>query len=262
MNSTKVVILAGGKGTRLSEETYLKPKPMVEIDGKPIIWHIMKIYSNYGLNNFIICCGYKGFMIKHYFKNYFLHQSDVVIDMKNNKIEIIREKNEPWHITLVDTGQETMTGGRLLRIKNHLIQEEQFCLTYGDGVADININELISSHNKNDKYATLTAVRPKGRYGNLDLVGDKVKSFQEKNEGNDSWINGGFFVFNKQIFNFLEDDNTILEREPMNKLVANEQLMVYRHQGFWQSMDTLRDKIFLEDLIKEKKAPWMLWENE
>ena len=255
----KAVILAGGLGTRISEETALKPKPMVEIGGKPILWHIMKIYSHHGINEFIICCGYKGYVIKEYFANYFLHQSDITFDMTNNEMKIHQERAEPWKVTLIDTGENTMTGGRLKRVKEYLDNDEPFCLTYGDGVADINISQLIKFHNTHGKLATLTSVFPQARFGSIDIEKDKVKRFVEKPRGDGALINGGFFVLNTKIFNEIDGDNTIWEQEPLNTLANKGELMAFKHDGFWQPMDTLRDKNSLEELWGSNKAPWKLW---
>jgi len=254
----KVVILAGGFGTRLSEETDIKPKPMIEIGGKPILWHIMKIYSAYGFNDFIICLGYKGYIIKEYFANYFLHMSDVTIDLKNNQMEIHNVKAEPWKVTLVDTGLNTMTGGRIKRIQSYILNET-FMLTYGDGVGDINIKELLEFHKKHGKYATLTAVQLSGRFGALDLNENEVNAFKEKPKGDGSWINGGFFVLEPQIFDYIKDDDTVWEKEPLENLARNGQLMAYKQTGFWKPMDTLRDKRELEALWQSKNAPWKVW---
>ncbi len=255
----KVVILAGGFGTRLSEETDLKPKPMVEIGGKPILWHIMKIYSHFGLNEFIICLGYKGYMIKEYFANYFIHNSDVTIDLAQNKIEIVNSQSENWKITLLDTGLNTQTGGRIKRIQNY-IGNETFMLTYGDGVGDINIKELLEFHKKHGKYATVTTVQPPGRFGaiNLDERGNII-SFEEKPRGDKAWINGGFFVLEPQIFEHIKGDETFWEREPLVNLAKDGQLAAYRHYGFWKPMDTLRDKRELEELWNSGKSPWRIW---
>ncbi|AFS83777.1 glucose-1-phosphate cytidylyltransferase [Candidatus Nitrosopumilus sediminis] len=255
----KAVILAGGYGTRIEEETYLKPKPMIEIGGKPILWHIMKIYSSYGINDFVICLGYKGYMIKEYFANYFLHNSDVTIDIKNNKIEIHQVKAESWKVTLVDTGENTMTGGRINRIKNHIT--DTFCLTYGDGVSDIDINKLIDFHKQNKSLATLTAVQPPGRYGALSIKNNKVKTFHEKPLGDLGWINGGFFVFEKEILNYINNDETILEAEPLEKLASEGQLSAFMHYGFWRAMDTLKDKKDLEKLWQTNNAQWKIWQH-
>jgi glucose-1-phosphate cytidylyltransferase len=256
----KVVILAGGFGTRLSEETDIKPKPMVEIGGKPILWHIMKIYSAYGFNNFIICLGYKGYVIKEYFANYFLHMSDVTIDLKSNQMEIHNVKTEPWRVTLIDTGLNTMTGGRIKRIQPY-IGNETFMLTYGDGVGNINIRELLEFHKKHGKYATLTAVQPSGRFGALDLNGNEIKAFKEKPKGDGAWINGGFFVLEPQIFDYIEGDETIWERDPLENLAKDGQLMAYKHTGFWKPMDTLRDKRELEALWQSGNPPWKVWND-
>lgn len=256
----KVVILAGGFGTRLSEETDLKPKPMVEIGGKPILWHIMKIYSAYGFNDFIICLGYKGYIIKEYFANYFLHLSDVTIDLKNNQMEVHSVKTEPWKVTLVDTGLNTMTGGRIKRIKSY-IGKETFMLTYGDGVGNINIRELLEFHKNHGKYATLTAVQPSGRFGSLDLNDSRVKAFKEKPKGDGAWINGGFFVLEHQIFDYIEGDETVWERDPLENLAKDGKLMAYKHTNFWKPMDTLRDKKELEMLWNTGNAPWKVWND-
>jgi glucose-1-phosphate cytidylyltransferase len=253
----KTVILAGGYGTRISEETHLKPKPMIEIGGKPIIWHIMKLYSKYNLNDFVICLGYKGYLIKEYFANYFLHMSDVTIDIKNNKLEIHQINSEPWKITLIDTGDDTMTGGRVKRIKKYI--DGTFCLTYGDGLSDIDIFKLLEFHKKTGLLATITAVQPPGRYGALQLNGNNVSKFQEKPPGDSNMINGGFFVLEPGIFDYIKDDSTIFEREPLENLTKDNQLAAYRHNGFWQPMDTLRDKNTLEELWSSKNAPWKVW---
>ena len=257
----KVVILAGGFGTRISEETDIKPKPMVNIGEKPILWHIMKIYSYYGFNDFIICLGYKGYMIKEYFANYFLHQSDVTIDLGKNEIEIHDSKTEPWKVTLVNTGLNTMTGGRIKRIKNY-VEDDTFMLTYGDGVGDINIQNLLNFHKQHNKYATLTTVQPLGRFGALetDLEGN-VLSFQEKPKGDGAWINGGFFVLEPAIFDYITGDETYWEREPLENLANDNQLAAYKHHGFWKPMDTLRDKNDLCNLWESGKAKWRLWDE-
>ena len=255
----KVVLLAGGYGSRLSEETAIKPKPMVEIGGKPILWHIMKIYSHYGINEFVICCGYKGYMIKEYFANYFLHMSDVTFDIMNNKMEVHKKSAEPWNVTLIDTGLSTMTGGRLKRAEQY-VNDNTFCFTYGDGLADINITDLIKFHKKKKKKATVTAVQQRGKFGNIEMENELVKHFKEKPLGGGSWINGGFFVLEPQIFDYLEDDNTVWEREPLEKLSINNQLSAYKHTGFWHAMDTLRDKVELEEMWKTRKAMWKKWE--
>lgn len=256
----KAVILAGGLGTRISEETENKPKPMIEIGGKPILWHIMKIYSTYGINDFIICCGYKGYLIKEYFANYFLHTSDVTFDLQKNSMEVHRRRSEPWKVTLVYTGEKTMTGGRLKRIKNYIKDEDSFCLTYGDGVSDVNISELIKLHTKKGKLATMTAVSPPGRFGALDISENIVKVFKEKPKGDGGRINGGFFVLSPKVLNYIENDTTAWEREPLEKLSRERQLVAFKHDGFWQPMDTLRDKIHLEQLWTENNAQWKLWE--
>jgi glucose-1-phosphate cytidylyltransferase len=254
----KAVILAGGLGTRLSEETALKPKPMVEIGGRPILWHILKIYNAHGINDFVICAGYKGYMIKEYFANYFLHMSDVTFDMANNTMEVHRKQAEPWRVTIVDTGDDTLTGGRIKRIKDY-VNNETFCCTYGDGVGDIDITTLIARHRASGLEATLTGVQPPGRFGSLDVVKDQVRSFQEKPAGDGSWINGGFFVLEPSIFDLIEGDKSIWERAPLEALAARQQLNIYKHSGFWRPMDTLRDKIELEDLWESGKAPWKIW---
>ena len=253
------MILAGGLGTRISEESDTKPKPMVEIGGKPILWHILKTYSNYGINDFIICCGYKGYVIKEFFSNYFLHTSNVTFDLKNNSAFHHESNSEPWRITLVDTGELSMTGGRVLRIKNYLDGDKTFCLTYGDGLSDINISELIKFHSSHGKIATLSATTPPGRFGALDIVNSKVERFIEKPAGSEGRINGGFFVLNSEIFDFIDGDETILEKEPLEKLVKQSQLMAYEHNGFWQPMDTLRDKNYLNDLWASGNPPWRVW---
>ena len=256
----KAVILAGGLGTRLSEETDLKPKPMVEIGGKPILWHIMKIYSAHGVNDFIICCGYKGYMIKEYFANYFLHQSDVTFCMKSNSMEVHQNNAEPWTVSLMDTGENTMTGGRLKRVRDYLNHEEAFCFTYGDGVGDVDITALISFHQQHGKHATLTAMRPPGRYGAVKLgSNDSVDYFQEKPDGDGSWVNGGFFVLHPSVIDRIEGDTSSWEGKPLSSLAADSQLVAFRHTGFWQPMDTLRDKVVLNDMWSSGKAPWKAW---
>lgn len=256
----KVVILAGGYGTRISEETATKPKPMVEIGGKPILWHIMKIYSHFGFNEFIICLGYKGYLIKEYFANYFLHQSDVTFDLKKNEMNIHNNKTEPWKVTLVETGLNTMTGGRLLRVKEY-IGYEAFMMTYGDGVADINIKKLIEFHNNKNKIATVTAAQPVGRFGALSIDNENnVTKFFEKPEGDGKWVNSGFFVLNPEVFRFIEGDKTFFEREPLENLTEQTQLVAYYHKGFWMPMDKLSDKVELEKLWTSGKAPWKIWE--
>ena len=256
----KAVILAGGLGTRISEETNLKPKPMVEIGGRPILWHVMKIYSAHGINDFIICAGYKGYVIKEYFQNYFLHMSDVTFDMATNSMEVHQRRSEPWRVTIVDTGEATMTGGRLRRVRDYLGNEEPFCFTYGDGVGDVNITDLVAFHKCEGRQATLTGVRPPGRYGALEINGARVEKFQEKPEGDGSWINGGFFVLEPSVIDLIADDSTVWERTPLESLASTKQLSAYRHGGFWQPMDTLRDKTHLEELWASGKAPWKLWE--
>jgi glucose-1-phosphate cytidylyltransferase len=258
----RVLILAGGLGSRLSEETVLKPKPMVEIGGRPILWHIMKIYSYYGFNEFIILLGYKGYVIKEYFANYFLHQSDVTIDIKNNQTEILNNQSEPWKVTLIDTGLNTMTGGRIKRAAKY-IGNEPFMLTYGDGVSSVNIPELVHFHKSKGKLVTMTSAQPEGRFGSLVLNdNNEVLQFQEKIKGDGNWINAGFFVCEPGVINYLKDDSTIFEREPLETLANEKQLITYKHSGFWKPMDTLRDKNELEDMIEQKSAPWMLWEKK
>jgi len=255
----KAVILAGGLGTRISEETSVRPKPMVEIGGKPVLWHILKTYSAHGIHDFVICCGYKGYVIKEYFANYFLHMSDVTFDMEHNKMEVHQRYAEPWKVTLVDTGEETMTGGRLKRVAEYVKDEEAFCFTYGDGVSDVNITELIAFHKAQKVKATLTATIPPGRFGALDMIGNKVNSFREKPQGNGAMINGGFFVLSPAVLDYLGDDKTIWEREPLERLAEEGQLAAFHHNGFWQPMDTLRDKMHLEELWQSGNAPWKVW---
>lgn len=256
----KAVILAGGLGTRISEESNLKPKPMIEIGGKPILWHILKIYSAHGIDEFIICCGYKGYVIKEYFANYFLHMSDVTFDIRHNRMEVHQRHAEPWRVTLVDTGEHTMTGGRLKRIAGYVGDEDAFCFTYGDGVSDVDISALIAFHRAHGLQATLTSVYPPGRFGALDIQDDyRVTSFQEKPKGDGGQINGGFFVLSPKVLELIQDDQTIWEREPIETLALSNQLKAYRHTGFWQPMDTLRDKTLLEELWAEGKAPWKVW---
>lgn len=255
----KAVILAGGLGTRITEETHLKPKPMIEIGGKPILWHIMKIYSAHGVNDFIICCGYKGYVIKEYFANYFLHMSDVTFDMLQNKMEVQQQNVEPWRVTLVDTGEGTMTGGRLKRVVQYLEHEENFCFTYGDGVGDIDISALINFHRNSGKLATLTATQPPGRFGALTLKQENILSFKEKPQGDGNWINGGFFVLSPKVIDRITGDSTYWEREPMESLAQEGQFSAFFHDGFWQPMDTLRDKLLLEELWANGKAPWKVW---
>ncbi len=257
----KVVILAGGLGTRISEESHLKPKPMIEIGEKPILWHIMKIYSHYGFNDFIICLGYKGYIIKEYFSNYFLHQCDVTFDLEKNSRHILHTRSaEPWKVTLVDTGVQTMTGGRIKRIAPY-ISDDTFLMTYGDGVADVNIPQIIENHKKSKKLVTVTAVQPAGRFGALD-IDDKntVFSFSEKPKGDGIWINAGFFVMNRKVIDYIKDDTTLFEKEPLEKIAKEKRLNAFKHTGFWQPMDTLRDKVYLEELLNSGKAPWKIWE--
>jgi glucose-1-phosphate cytidylyltransferase len=255
----KAVILAGGLGTRISEETHLRPKPMIEIGGRPILWHIMKMYSAHGVNEFLICCGYKGYMIKEYFANYFLHMSDVTFDMSNNQMEVHERKAEPWRVTLVDTGEETLTGGRLRRVRRYLEGESAFCFTYGDGVSDVDISALIRFHVQHGRQATVTAVRPPGRYGALVLEDQRVTGFTEKPRGDGGLINGGFFVLSPEVLNLIDGDQTSWESEPLARLVSQDQLRAFEHEGFWQPMDTLREKNYLEELWQSGKAPWKQW---
>lgn len=255
----KTVLLAGGLGTRISEETHLKPKPMIEIGGKPILWHIMKMYSSHGINDFVICCGYKGYVIKEYFANYFLHMSDVTFDMVGNEMEVHQQKAEPWRVTLVDTGEETMTGGRLKRVASYLKDEEAFCFTYGDGVSDVDLSKVIDFHKSHGKLATVTAVSPPGRYGALELDGGQVKGFAEKPRGDGGLINGGFFVLSPECIDAIEGDDVPWETAPLNEITRRGQLMAYHHEGFWQPMDTLREKNLLEELWESGKAPWRTW---
>ncbi len=257
---TKVVILAGGLGTRISEESQLRPKPMIEIGGRPILWHIMKIYTHYGITDFIICLGYRGYMIKEYFANYVLHSSDVTIDAKSGQIEFHQKAAEPWRITLVDTGSETLTGGRVKRVRNYLDKDETFCMTYGDGVANVEIDKLIAFHKSHGKEATLTSVVPPGRYGALEMNGDSVQRFIEKPPGDNAWINGGFFVLQPSVLDRIDGDATPFEGDPLASLARDGQLQAFRHKGFWQPMDTLREKNHLEDLWASGKAPWKIWE--
>jgi len=253
----KVVILAGGLGTRISEESHLKPKPMIEIGGKPILWHIMKIYSHYGINDFVICLGYKGYIIKEYFANYFLHMSNVTFDMARNHMEVHERYAEPWRVTLIDTGAETLTGGRLKRVRDY-VGDDTFCFTYGDGVTNLDIASLIKFHKQHGKLATVTAIQPPGRYGALNLNGPTVSNFQEKPAGDGAWINGGFFVLEPKVFDYIEDDRTSWESTPLQRLAQEGELMAYQHNGFWQAMDTLRDKNHLEDLWAAN-PPWKVW---
>lgn len=254
----KAVILAGGLGTRISEESYLKPKPMIEIGGRPILWHIMKIYLAHGIDDFIICTGYKSYVIKEYFANYFLHQSDVTFDMCNNEMKIHNNTCEPWKVTIIDTGEHTNTGGRIKRIKDY-INNEPFCLTYGDGVSDVDIKKLINFHKKEGSIATLTSVQPPGRYGAVEIQENKVLKFEEKPKGDGGWISGGFFVFEPEVFDFIENDNSSLESETLSKIAFTGKLSAFKHYGFWLPMDTVRDKVRLEDLWSSGKAPWKVW---
>jgi glucose-1-phosphate cytidylyltransferase len=255
----KTVILAGGLGTRLSEETHLRPKPMIEIGGKPMLWHLMKIYSAQGINEFIVCAGYKGFIIKEYFANYFLHNSDATFDLLNNKLTIHHSNAEPWQVTVIDTGEQTMTGGRLRRVKKFL-DNETFCLTYGDGLSDVKIQETISFHRKHGGKATITAVQPPGRFGVLEInTQDRVNSFLEKPQGQGTWINGGFFVLEPSVIDLIADDTVVWEKKPLEELAAQKQLHAYKHEGFWQCMDTVRDKLLLEALWESGSAPWKSW---
>lgn len=256
----KAVILAGGYGTRISEESSIRPKPMVEIGSKPILWHVMKIYSAYGINDFIICCGYKGYIIKEYFANYFLHMSDVTFDLKNNQIEVHQNNTEPWKVTVIDTGENTMTGGRLRRVKDH-IGQETFCCTYGDGVGNVDIGRLVNFHREQKTLSTLTAVQPPGRFGafNLGHNDTKIATFKEKPHGDGAWVNGGFFVLEPAVIDLIADDSTIWEREPLEKLAQDGMLSAFRHYGFWQPMDTLRDKNYLDSLWASGEAPWKVW---
>ena len=255
----KAVILAGGLGTRLSEETVLRPKPMVEIGGRPMLWHIMKIYSHFGITDFVICCGYKGYVIKEYFANYFLHMADVTFDMANNGMIVHQSVAEPWKVTLVDTGDDTGTGGRLLRVRKYLEGDEAFCMTYGDGVSDVNITDLIAFHAAHGKAVTLTSVQPSARFGGLGLKGEQVVAFQEKPRDEGGWVNGGFFVLSPRVLDEVQDDTWMFERQPMEALVAKGEVQAFKHTGFWQAMDTLRDKRHLEELWAMDGAPWKLW---
>ena len=254
----KAVILAGGLGTRISEESNLRPKPMIEIGGRPILWHIMKTYSAYGINDFVICCGYKGYVIKEYFANYFLHMSDVTFDMQENSMEVHHQKAEPWKVTVVDTGEDTMTGGRLKRVARYL-GDEEFCFTYGDGVSDIDIGKLVEFHKQQGCLATLTAVQPPGRFGALMMQGEMVSAFEEKPQGDGTWVNGGYFVLSPKVIDYIDDDTTIWEQGPLKALATEGKLSSFKHRGFWQPMDTLRDKVHLEDLWQAAKAPWRVW---
>lgn len=255
----KAVILAGGLGTRISEETHLKPKPMIEVGGRPILWHILKMYSSHGINDFVICCGYKGYVIKEYFANYFLHMSDVTFDMRHNQMLVHHKKAEPWQVTLVNTGEDTLTGGRLKRVAEYIQDEESFCFTYGDGVADIDISAEIAFHKQHGKLATVVAVQPPGRYGALECVGDRVTGFIEKPRGDGGLINGGFFVLSPKVLDIIDGDQTSWEGAPLTQLAHKGELMAFEHTGFWQPMDTLRDKNLLEELWSSGKAPWKTW---
>ena len=255
----KAVLLAGGLGTRLSEETTLKPKPMVEIGGKPILWHILKSYSSHGINDFVVCCGYKGYIIKEFFANYFLHTSDVTFDMRDNTMKVHEHHAEPWTVTLVDTGDDTMTGGRLKRVRKFVQDDEAFCFTYGDGLSDVNIAASIAFHRQHGKLATVTAVQPPGRFGAIDLDGQNIRTFKEKVQGDGNWINGGYFVLSPQVIDLIDDDGVTWEREPMERLAAAGQIDAFRHDGFWQPMDTLREKMLLENLWQSGHAPWKNW---
>jgi glucose-1-phosphate cytidylyltransferase len=256
----KVVILAGGLGSRISEESVLKPKPLIEIGGRPIIWHIMKQYSHFGLNDFVICCGYKGYLIKEYFVNYSLHTTDITVNVRSNKIKVHKKTTEPWNITMVNTGENSLTGDRIRKIKDFV--DGDFCLTYGDGLSSVNIKETIKFHKKNKKIATVVAVKPTGRFGAITLEGNLVKKFFEKPKGDGAWVNGGFFVLNKKIFNYLSNQNCIWEKEPLEKIAKDKQLSAYKHSGFWHAMDTLRDKNFLEEIWSSKKVPWKIWDDK
>ncbi len=258
MINMKAIILAGGLGTRISEESNIRPKPMIEIGGKPILWHIMKIYSAHGVNDFVICCGYKGYVIKEYFANYFLHMSDVTFDIKHNKMEVHQNSAEPWRVSLVDTGEDTMTGGRLKRVRDY-IEDDDFCFTYGDGVGDVNISSLIAFHKQEGRLATLTATQAPGRFGALNLNGHRIRSFLEKPQGDGGWINGGFFVLSPKVIDYIDGDHVTWEREPMERLAREDQMNAWFHDGFWQPMDTLRDKNHLEQLWASGKAPWKVW---
>lgn len=253
----KAVLLAGGLGTRISEESASRPKPMIEVGGKPILWHIMKMYSAHGINEFVVCCGYKGYVIKEYFANYFLHQSDVTIDLANNSIEVHHKKAEPWKVTLVDTGEETQTGGRLKRVANYM--DGDFCMTYGDGVGSVDLTALLEFHKSHGKLATMTAVQPPGRFGALQLKGNEIQTFLEKPQGDGGWINGGFFVLNPKVIEEISSDSTLWEQEPLQNLAKQGELQAFFHSGFWQPMDTLRDKNHLESLWASGKAPWKIW---
>ena len=254
----KAVILAGGLGTRLAEETAVRPKPMVEVGGRPVLWHLLKTYSHHGINDFVICLGYRGFVIKEYFANYFLHMSDVTFDLAENRMEVCHRHCEPWRVTLVDTGDQTQTGGRLKRVRDY-VADEPFCFTYGDGLADVNVRELVEFHKAQGRQATLTAVQPAGRFGALDIDGQRISRFEEKPQGDGSWVNGGFFVLQPEAIDLIAGDRTVWEREPMEQLARDGQLSAYTHRGFWQPMDTLRDKMKLEELWQSGAAPWKVW---
>jgi glucose-1-phosphate cytidylyltransferase len=256
----KAVILAGGLGTRLSEETTVRPKPMVEIGGRPILWHVLKTYSRHGINDFIVCCGYKGYLIKDYFANYFLHMSDVTFDMRSNSMQVHQHRAEPWVVTLVDTGEKSMTGGRLRRVADYVRDEEAFCFTYGDGLGDVDITASIAFHRSHGKAATLTATYPPGRFGAVDVRENRVMSFKEKPKGDGALVNCGFFVLSPKVLGYLKDDHTVWEQEPLMRLAKESQLMAFEHKGFWHPMDTLRDKQLLEDLWERNAAPWKTWE--
>jgi glucose-1-phosphate cytidylyltransferase len=256
----KAVILAGGVGSRLMEETVARPKPMVEIGGKPILWHIMKTYSHFGINDFIVCLGYRGYVIKEYFANYFLHTSDVTIDISNNSMQVHERHAEPWRVTLVDTGTDTQTGGRLGRIRQHLRDETEFCMTYGDGVGDMDIGKIIDFHRQHARLATVTATQPPGRFGVLEIEGDRVRRMKEKPLGDGGWINGGFFVLSPAVLDLIEDDRTVWEAQPLQALAQRDQLRAYQHRGFWHPMDTLRDRQYLEELWMAGRAPWKVWQ--
>jgi glucose-1-phosphate cytidylyltransferase len=255
----KAVILAGGLGTRISEETDSRPKPMIEIGGRPILWHILKIYSMHGIRDFVVCCGYKGYIVKEYFANYFLHMSDVTFDMRKNRMEVHQRNAEPWRVTLVDTGEQTLTGGRLKRVSQYLLEEESFCFTYGDGLADVDVTKQVDFHRAHGKLATVMTVQPPGRFGALDLNGNSVEGFVEKPQGDGGWVNAGYFVLHPKVIDLIQDDDTIWEAEPLRHLAITGQLMAYSHHGFWQPMDTLRDKNHLEDLWRTNNAPWRSW---
>ena len=255
----QAVLLAGGLGTRFAEETDIRPKPMIEIGGKPILWHIMKIYSSHGINDFIVCLGYKGYVIKEYFSNYFLHQSNVTFDLRENRMEVLQKHAEPWRVTLIDTGEDTMIGGRIKKILPYISDDEAFCVTYGDGVGDIDIKESIEFHRREQRLATVTATQPPGRFGAINYQGNRVTGFQEKPRGDGGWINGGFFVLSPKIGDYIEGDSSIWEREPMTNLATDGELSVFFHHGFWHPMDTLRDKRYLEDLWSNNRAPWKTW---